>query len=104
MVKKRGILAAVAAGVLALSLFVLAKNPVIIGGADLPQAYLTAIESQAQGIYSRNVPLVPVCVTVQPLEAQCVYYTIRYFPFGRVEMSYTPSDGYNIEKPLSRLS
>ena len=61
--KKRGILAA-AAGALVLSLFVLAKNPVIIGGADLPQAYLTAIESQAQGIYSRNVPLVPVCVTL----------------------------------------
>ncbi|MBR5540105.1 MAG: hypothetical protein IKU56_01850 [Clostridia bacterium] len=101
--KKRGILAA-AAGILALSLFVLAKNPVIIGGADLPQAYLTAIESQAQGIYSRNVPLVPVCVTVQSPDEETVYYTIRYFPFGRVEMSYTPSDGYNIEKPLSRLS
>ena len=33
-----------------------------------------------------------------------VFYTTHYFPFGNVEMSFNETDGYNVEKALSRLS
>ena len=32
-----------------------------------------------------------------------MFYTIHYFPFGRVGMSYHLWDGYNMEKTLTRL-
>ena len=36
-------------------------------------------------------------------EEETVFYTIYYFPFGTVEMSYRAGEGYNMEKPLTRL-
>ncbi|MBR2637025.1 MAG: hypothetical protein IKD34_08320, partial [Oscillospiraceae bacterium] len=44
----------------------------------------------------------PGFVSVEKVGAQRVYYTVRYFPFGAVGMSYGEADGYNIEKPLTR--
>ena len=77
----------------------LTSNPIISVPKDVPEHYVEAIKSQSKGVYSNVLPLVPVYVSVDNLSANRVYYTIHYFPFGTVGMSYTEGDGYNIEKP-----
>ena len=105
-----GRIAVIAAVILCLVLVVsvvvlseLCANPVISGGKELPTEFRNAIQSQAGGLYSRRLPLVPVVVTVEELQEEMVLYTIHYFPFGTVGMSYHPDDGYNMEKTLTRL-
>ena len=102
--KKKAIIGIVIVAILIVGLSIFASNPIISCKVDVPENYLEAIESQIKGTYSNVLPLVPIYVTVNSLEAETVYYTIHYFPFGTVGMSYTETDGYNIEKPLSGLS
>ena len=89
--------------VLILGLGILSKNPIVICDDDLSEEYMEAIESQAEGLYSRKLPLVPVCVNVTSFDDETVYYTIYYFPLGTVGMSYNKNDGYNMEKSLTRF-
>jgi len=102
--KKKAIIGIIVVAILIVGLSIFASNPIISCKVDVPENYLEAIESQSKGTYSNVLPLVPIYVTVNRLEAETVYYTIHYFPFGSVGMSYTETDGYNIEKPLSSLS
>ncbi|MBE6752942.1 MAG: hypothetical protein E7559_01085 [Ruminococcaceae bacterium] len=101
--KKRAVAAIIIAAVLIIGLCVLASNPIVVRKDGIPTACLEAIESQSKGVYSSTLPLVPIYVAVDRLEGETVYYTIHYFPFGTVGMSYTEADGYNMEKPLTRL-
>ena len=39
-------------------------------------------------------------VSVNSFDGIRGYYTVYYFPLGSVGMSYSESDGYNMEKPL----
>jgi hypothetical protein len=89
--------------VLILGLGILSKNPIVICDDDLSEEYMEAIESQAEGLYSRKIPLVPVCVNITSFDDETVYYTIYYFPLGTVGMSYNKNDGYNMEKSLTRF-
>ena len=72
-------------------------------GLELPVSDEEAIRSQAKGMYSKRLPLIPVLIRIADCSAESVYYTIYYFPFGSVGMSYHCRDGYNIEKPLLRM-
>ncbi len=81
----------------------LCSNPLISYKTEVSAEYSWAIESQAKGVYSHRLPLVPVYISVERVEGETVFYTIHYFPFGTVGMSYTANDGYNIEKELSRI-
>ncbi|MBR5559440.1 MAG: hypothetical protein IKU72_04255 [Oscillospiraceae bacterium] len=103
MSMKKTIVIAVVVIVAASLMAVLCASPVVLGGEDLPQNFREAIQSQAKGGYSSRLPLVPVAVTVEDVNNEQVFYTIHYFPFGTVGMSYHTGDGYNIEKPLTRL-
>lgn len=76
-------------------------KPIVSCEIDLPDDYIEAVEGQAKGVYSKILPLVPVYVSVEKIIGNRVFYTIRYFPFGSVGMSYAEGDGYNIEKPLT---
>lgn len=101
--KKKRFCAAIAA-VLLLGLLILCvcrEFPILLEG-KLPEAYTQAIRSQAEGVYSQKLPLIPVFVRVTEFDRERVWYTIYYFPFGSVGMSYHPQDGYNMEKTLSR--
>lgn len=102
-VKKKHYVIAIIAVVLVLALCLSAVNPVAICGIDVPDNYRNAIAEQAKGLYSTKIPLVPICVSVDAFSDGRVYYTIHYFPFGSVGMSYAENDGYNIEKPLTGL-
>ena len=99
--KKKIIIASVLVVLLIVSLGILASNPVVACKMDIPENYSEAIKSQSKGVYSKGIPLVPVYVSVDHFSANIAYYTIHYFPFGTVGMSYTEGDGYNIEKPLT---
>ena len=101
--KKRFFIAAIIAVGSILLISVFAWKPAVICKVDVPDHYLEAIESQSKGIYSSKVPLPAVYISVDALVEERVYYTIHYFPFGTVGMSYAKNDGYNIEKPLTGL-
>ena len=94
-------------GVIVVALLVMlgifASNPIVSCKIEIPGDYLEAIESQSRGLYSRQLPLVPVYTSVDRYADGVVHYTIHYFPFGTVGMSYKEGDGYNIEKPLTGL-
>ena len=83
---------------------IFSANLIISCDFDMPNTTYEAIESQSEGVYSSNLPLVAVYVNVTDYSDEKAYYTIHYFPFGTVDMSYSESDGYNIEKQLTKLS
>ena len=70
------------------------------------------VKSVSRGIYSPNVPLVPVWVEVTELHnfvvggtmERSVDFTVHYLWFGAVEMNYSTYDGYSCNKPLTGLS
>ena len=80
------------------------KNPIVSCKIEIPENYMEAVKEQAEGVYSKRLPLIPVYVSIDSYAEEKLYYTIYYFPFGTVGMSYVEGDGYNIEKSLSRLS
>lgn len=104
MSKKVIIVTAVILLILTAAFGYLSSNPVISIRADIPDTYLEAVEDQVKGVYSDKIPLVPFLVTVDSFSEDLVFYKIHYFPFGTVEMSYREGYGYNIEKPLTRIS
>ena len=90
--------------VLIILLRIFSANLIISCDFDIPNTTYEAIESQSKGVYSNKLPLVAVYVNVTDYSKGIAYYTIHYFPFGTVDMSYSESDGYNIEKQLTKLS
>lgn len=101
--KKAVVIVILAAVVLGMLLGVLAVGPLFFCDPELPEGFMEAIRDQAKGLYSQRLPLVPVFVNVTSFRNEHVHYTIYYFPFGSVGMSYNLADGYNIEKPLTRM-
>lgn len=83
---------------------IFSANLIISCDFDIPTTIYEAIEDQSKGVYSSKLPLVAVYVNVTDFSDEKAYYTIHYFPFGTVDMSYSESDGYNIEKQLTKLS
>lgn len=66
------------------------------------------VRSVSSGVYSWNVPLVPVCVRVTGIEnfiidgamEYRVEFDVYYFCCGRMGMEYSTYDGFNIAEPL----
>lgn len=102
MKRKLGIAVILIAAVIVL-LVSFNKNPIVSCDIEIPVAYMEAVKSQAKGIYSKRLPLVPVYVRIDHYSEGVLYYTIYYFPVGSVGMSYVGGDGYNIEKPLTNM-
>ena len=98
---RRGI--AAAALLVTLSLGLLCARPFVSCKEYVTPPLVEAAERQARGLYSPRLPLVPVYVSMDRMEEGTVYYTIHYFPFGTVGMSYSEEGLYNIEKPLTGL-
>ena len=90
--------------VLVILLRIFSANLIISCNFDIPHTIYEAVQSQAEGMYSNKLPLVAVYVSISDYSDEKAYYTIHYFPFGSVDMSYSEIDGYNIEKTLTKLS
>ena len=102
--KKKLSIGAIIIVVFIIILFAFSKNPIVSCNIEIPENYMEAVKKQAEGVYSSRLPLIPVYVRIDRYEEEKLYYTIYYFPLGSVGMSYAEEEGYNIEKPLSRLS
>lgn len=89
--------------VLAFVLFAISKNPIVSCDIEIPENYMEAVKEQAEGVYSKRLPLIPVYVRIDSYAQEKLYYAIYYFPLGTVGMSYVEGDGYNIEKPLTNM-
>ena len=83
---------------------IFSANLIISCDFEMPNTTYEAIEGQSKGVYSSKLPLVAVYVNITDYSDEKAYYTIHYFPFGTVNMSYSENDGYNIEKQLTKLS
>ena len=94
--------------IIAFSLIILLRvfsaNLIISCDFDIPNETYKSVKSQSEGLYSYKLPLVAIYVNITDYSDEKAYYTIHYFPFGTVDMSYSESDGYNIEKQLTKLS
>ena len=98
---KKKIVVAVVIVTLIVGLGFLSSNPIISPKTDISESYMEAIKGQSKGVYSKILLLVPIYVSVDSFSDDKVFYTIHYFPFGTVGMSYIEGDGFNIEKPLT---
>ena len=82
--KKKAMIAVVFVGVLFAGLCFLSSNPIISCKIDIPESYSEAIEAQAKGVYSRRLPLIPVCATVDSFSGNEVHYTcLLYTSIGK---------------------
>lgn len=82
-------------------LFIISSNPIVSNKANVSEVLIEKIREQSIGTYSSRLPLLATFVTIDSYLGDRVYYTIYYFPFGTLGMSYSEIDGYNIEKPLT---
>lgn len=98
---KRWLAAAVLVAVLCLGL--LCNRPIVTQKEYVTPPLAEAAERQARGLYSARLPLIPVHVSLDRMAEGTVFYTIHYFPFGTVGMSFSEEGLYNIEKPLTGL-
>lgn len=61
------------------------------------------VQSGGDGLYSWNIPLVPVCIKITDwnnyvIDGKMEYvieFSVYYFCFGRLEMQYATHDGYS---------
>ena len=66
------------------------------------------VRSVSSGLYSRNIPLVPLCVHITDIDIfvvdgtmeYSIAFDVYYFCAGRVGMEYSTYDGFNISDPL----
>jgi len=98
--------------VLCAVLAALALNPPVVCPDEyeenLTPEIHSAVQSVSRGIYSDNIPLVPAYAKIASITEfekdgqteQIVYFDINYLYFGRVGMSWSSVDAYNMEKQL----
>ena len=99
--KKKGLIIVLSILVLlAVCLRIISSHPFLTQKCEVPEGYVDEIYTQSKGAYSNRIPLLPVSISIENYTGERVYYTIHYFPFGTVGMSYTPGDGFNQEKAL----
>lgn len=98
--------------VLCALLAALALNPPVVCPEEYEDALTPeiheAVQSVSRGLYSDNIPLVPAHAHITEIKeyekngalGYSVYFDINYLYFGRVGMSWSSMDGYNMEKQL----
>ena len=81
----------------------LVSRPLVVCRYELPDGYIDDIVAQAKGFYSERLPIIAACITVDDYSNGAAYYTIYYFPFGTVEMTYIGDGGFDCTKYLTGL-
>ena len=74
MKKKMGI-GVIITVVLLIVLFAFSKNPIVSCNIEIPENYMEAIKEQAEGVYSKRLPLIPVYVRIDNYAEKKLYYT-----------------------------
>ena len=78
-------------------------HPFVSRRCEVPEEYVAEIRAQSVGVYSKKVPLLPIYISIEQFSAGRAYYTVHYFPFGTLGMSYGLTDGFCQENPLTGL-
>ena len=82
---------------------IISSHPFVSQKCEVPEEYVDVIYAQSLGTYSNRIPLLPVSISIENYSDGRIYYTIHYFPFGTVGMSYSPTGDFNQEKALTGL-
>jgi len=90
-------------GIACVGMALVLERPLVICRFDLPDGYIDDIVAQARGMYSERIPIIALCVTVDDYTDGAAYYTIHYFPFGTVGMTYIGDGGFDCTKYLTGL-
>ena len=88
---------------LIVALFGMILAPFVSRRCEVPEEYVAEICAQSMGVYSKKVPLLPIYISIEQFSAGRAYYTVHYFPFGTLGMSYSLTDGFCQENPLTGL-
>ena len=81
----------------------ISSHPFVSRRCEVPEEYVAEIRAQSVGVYSKKVPLLPIYISIEQFSAGRAYYTVHYFPFGTLGMSYSLTDGFCQENPLTGL-
>lgn len=81
----------------------ISSHPFVSRRCEVPEEYVAEIRAQSVGVYSKKVPLLPIYISIEQFSAGRAYYTVHYFPFGTLGMSYGLTDGFCQENPLTGL-
>ena len=86
-----------------MTLACISSHPFVSRRCEVPEEYVAEIRAQSVGVYSKKVPLLPIYISIEQFSAGRAYYTVHYFPFGTLGMSYSLTDGFCQENPLTGL-
>ena len=86
-----------------MTLACISSHPFVSRRCEEPEEYVAEIRAQSVGVYSKKVPLLPIYIFIEQFSAGRAYYTVHYFPFGTLGMSYSLTDGFCQENPLTGL-
>lgn len=81
----------------------ISSHPFVSRRCEVPEEYVAEIRAQSVGVYSKKVPFFADLHFHRAVSAGRAYYTVHYFPFGTLGMSYSLTDGFCQENPLTGL-
>ena len=93
---KKAMIALLIVALFGMILACISSHPFVSRRCEVPEEYVA-------GVYSKKVPLLPICISIEQFSAGRAYYTVHYFPFGTLGMSYSLTDGFCQENPLTGL-
>ena len=85
---KKAMIALLIVALFGMILACISSHPFVSRRCEVPEEY---------------VPLLPIYISIEQFSAGRAYYTVHYFPFGTLGMSYSLTDGFCQENPLTGL-
>nr|MBQ4457588.1 hypothetical protein [Clostridia bacterium] len=81
--------------------FILLRSffPVVDCKIEVPDDIYEVIVTHSSHVFSERLPLIPVRVTINDYYEGNYYFTISYFPFGKIDEAYG-DDGFGPESKL----
>ena len=83
---KKAMIALLIVALFGMILACISSHPFVSRRCEVPEEYVAEIRAQSVGVYSKKVPLLPICISIEQ--------------FG---MSYSLTDGFCQENPLTGL-
>lgn len=100
---KKAMIALLIVALFGMILACISSHPFVSRRCEVPEEYVAEIRAQSVGVYSKKVPLLPIYISIEQFSAGRAYYTVHYFPFVTLGMSYSLTDGFCQENPLTGL-
>ena len=95
---KKAMIALLIVALFGMILACISSHPFVSRRCEVPEEYVAEIRAQSVEVYSKKVPLLPIYISIEQFSAGRAY-----FPFGTLGMSYSLTDGFCQENPLTGL-